>query len=190
MVRKLISLAAMVGVFRVTTREPSVDNRFQRCCPAVHSQYANDISKARDRTCVVWTWTLPFCNLLCYLSFFLMNLCPAFSARYWRGLCAWKLIFCVFTVVFFLLNSSSRRPEEYQTRTVFVNTARRWAIEINVVLEKQLDSLLNVHQCCRNNPQRCLNTHTNSFWTLNKNEHDVFASIHLAYGIIVGHFYC
>lgn len=101
---------------------------------------------------VLWTWTLPFCNLLCYLSFFLfffMNLCPAFSARYWRGLCAWKLIFCVLTVVFFLLNSSSRRPEEYQTRTVFVNTARRWAIEINVVLEKQLDSLLNVHQCCR-----------------------------------------
>lgn len=96
------------------------------------------ITKAWDRTCVVWTWTLPFCNLLCYLSFFFfMNLCPAFSARYWRGLCAWKLIFCVLTVVFFLLNSSSRRPEEYQTRTVFVNTARRWAIEINVVWEKK-----------------------------------------------------
>lgn len=28
------------------------------------------ITKAWDRTCVVWTWTLPFCNLLCYLSFF------------------------------------------------------------------------------------------------------------------------
>lgn len=34
-----------------------------------------------------------------------------------------------------------------------------------MVLEKQLDWLLNAHRCCRNNPQRCADTHTHSFWT-------------------------
>lgn len=87
-----------------------------------------------------------------------------FPARHLcRGPCAWKLIFCVLTLMFFLWNIFSGRPGEYRSRTVFVHTARRWANEINVVL-KQVDLLW---KSCRKTSQRCLGVHINPFRTLN-----------------------
>lgn len=151
MVGELFSSAATVClIFSVATQEPSLLclQPFSRFAVQRYIKwYFNGITGAWDRTGVVPTQTLPFHDVLCYLIFFyklMSNLsCQTLP---WRTVYLEAHFFCLLTLVFFLLNIFSGHPGEYQTRTVCVNTARRWAIEINVVLEKQVDLLWNVQQ--------------------------------------------